>query len=140
VGRRLPALFLRAGFVAIRAYPRLFVAAGCDLGDDPRAGLEARLEEYEQALAAILSDAPEMKASRAHRVKRARAGGMSDEELAEHEAQTVAFLKERVRDPRRILTDGSIYMYGGVLCEGMRFDDEAAEPLESDGSMGATSG
>lgn len=140
VGRRLPSLFLRAGFVAIRAYPRLFVAAGCDLGDDPQAGLEARLDEYEQALAAILSDAPEMKASRAHRVKRARAGGMSDEELAEHETQTIAFLRERVRDPRRILTDGSIYMYGGVLCEGMRFDDAAADALASDGDVGQTSG
>lgn len=125
VGRRLPALFLKAGFVAIRAYPRLFVAAGCDLGDDPQVGLEARLDEYEQALAAILSDAPELKASRDHRVKRARAGGMADDELAEHEAQTVAFLRARIEDPRRILIDGSVYMYGGVLCEGMRFDDNS---------------
>jgi hypothetical protein len=45
-----------------------------------------------------------------------------------------------VRDPRRILTDGSIYMYGGVLCEGMRFDDDAAEPLARDGDVGETSG
>lgn len=126
VGRRLPALFLKADFVAIRAYPRLFVAAGCDLGDDPQVGLEARLEEYEQALAALLSDAPDLKASREHRIKRARAGGMTDEELAEHEAQTIAFLRARVEDPRRILIDGSVYMYGGVLCEGMRFDDETS--------------
>lgn len=139
VGRRLPALFLKSGFVAIRAYPRLFVAAGCDLGDDPQSGLQARLDEYEQALAAMLSDDPAMTASREHRVKRARAGGMSDEELAEHAAQTVAFLRARVEDPRRILTDGSVYMYGGVLCEGMRFDDtpDASADANPHGGRGA---
>lgn len=135
VGRRLPALLLKAGFVAIRAYPRLFIAAGCDLGDDPQSGLEARLDEYEQALAVMLSDDPVVAAGRQHRVKRARAGGMSDEELAEHEARTVAFLRARVEDPRRILTDGSVYMYGGVLCEGMRFDDTPSEI--PDGGRGA---
>jgi hypothetical protein len=82
-----------------------------------------------------------MIASREHRVKRARAGGMSDEELAEHEAQTVAFLRARVEDPRRILTDGSVYMYGGVLCEGMRFEDapEASAGEFIDSVRGAAS-
>ena len=139
IGRRLPALFLKADFVAIRAYPRLFVAAGCDLGEDPQAGLEARLDEYAQALAAIVSDDPAAVASREHRIKRAKAGGMSDQELAEHEAQTVAFLRARVEDPRRILTDGSVYMYGGVLCEGMRYDDKLSAALDG-GHEAASSG
>jgi SAM-dependent methyltransferase len=125
IGRRLPGIFLGAGLVRVRAYPRLFVAAGCDLGDDPRAGLIERMQEYGQALAALTSQAPEAQAARARRASRARAGGMSDAELAEHERETIAFLSERVADPRRILYDGATYMYGGVLCEGLRFDEGA---------------
>jgi SAM-dependent methyltransferase len=124
IGRKLPALFLVSGFVAIRAYPRLFIAAGCDLGDDPHEGLRARVEEYQQALEAMLSDAPDARAHQEHHAQRARAGGMTDEELAEHERATVEYLRERITNPVRILTDGSVYMYGGVLCEGLRFDDD----------------
>jgi SAM-dependent methyltransferase len=123
IGRKLPSLFISAGFVAIRAYPRLFVAAGCDLGEEPQGGLRARVEEYQQALEAMLADTPEARVQREHRAQRARAGGMSDEDLAEHERETIEYLRERVTNPVRILTDGSVYMYGGVLCEGMRFDD-----------------
>jgi SAM-dependent methyltransferase len=123
IGRKLPGLFIISGFVAVRTYPRLFVAAGCDLGDDPQAGLVSRVEEYEQALDAMRADTSDVRAQREHRAQRARAGGMSDEELTEHERATIEYLEERVANPVRILTDGSVYMYGGVLCEGMRFDD-----------------
>jgi hypothetical protein len=129
VGRKLPSLFLAADFVAVRAYPRLFVAAGCDLGDDPQAGLAERVLEYRGALAALESTAPELRAQREHRIARARAGGMSDSELAEHERETLAYLRERVEQPARILTDGAVYLYGGILCEGMRFE---AEPSASE--------
>ncbi len=124
VGRKLPSLFLTADIVAVRAYPRLFVAAGCDLGDDPQAGLAERVLEYRGALAALESNAPELRAQREHRTARARAGGMSDSELAEHERETLAYLRERVEQPTRILTDGAVYLYGGILCEGMRFEAE----------------
>ncbi len=127
VGRRLPALFLAAGFVAVRAYPRLFVAAGCDLGDDPKVGLSQRLAEYQQALAHALTDTPEARAGREHRAARARAGGMSDAELAEYERENTAYLRERVEDPQRILSDGSVYTYGGIFCEGVRYDEEPAQ-------------
>jgi SAM-dependent methyltransferase len=126
VGRKLPSLFLAADFVAVRAYPRLFVAAGCDLGDDPQAGLAERVLEYRGALAALESTAPELRAQREHRIARARAGGMSDSELAEHERETLAYLRERVEQPARILTDGAVYLYGGILCEGMRFEAESS--------------
>ncbi len=122
IGRKLPALFLAAGFVAIRAHPRLFVAAGCDLGDDPEAGLVERQAEYQQALAAMLADTPEARAQRERRWQRARVGGMSDADLLEHERETIAYLRERVSSPQAIIMDGSTYLYGGVLCEGMRFD------------------
>lgn len=120
IGRRLPWMFLQAGLVRVRAFPRLFVAAGCDLGDDPQAGLVERIQEYQQALAALTSHTPEAEAARERRASRARAGGMSEAELAEHERETIAFLSERVGDPRRILYDGATYMYGGVLCEGLQ--------------------
>jgi SAM-dependent methyltransferase len=122
IGRRLPSLFLAAGFVAVRAYPRLFVAAGCDLGADPTAGLGARLAEYQQALAALLDTSPEAQTAREHRASRARAGGMSAAELAEYERETLAYLRERVDDPQRILADGSVYTYGGIFGEGLRFE------------------
>ncbi len=128
IGRKLPSMFISAGFVAIRAYPRLFVAAGCDLGDDPQDGLRARIEEYQQALDVLLTDAPEMRARREHRAQRALAGGMTSAELAEHERATIEYLRDRVTNPVRVLTDGSVYMYGGVLCEGMRFDDDPLTP------------
>lgn len=124
IGRKLPSLFLAAGLVAVRAYPRLFVAAGCDLGEDPQEGLIERAREYEHALAALISEAPSAVAHRASRAKRARAGGMSDEDLAEHERETIAYLRERVEQPARIVSDGAVYMYGGLLCEGMRYDEE----------------
>lgn len=123
IGRKLPALFLTAGFVRVRAFPRLFVAAGCDLGDDPQRALAERILEYRQALAALSSQVPEVLNARERRAARARAGGMSDEELAEHERETVAWLTQRVEDPRGILYDGATYTYGGVLCEGLRFDE-----------------
>ncbi len=125
IGRRLPALFLSAGFVRVRAFPRLFVAAGCDLGEEPKQALAERIREYRQALAALTSQAAEMRAARERRASRARAGGMSEDELAEHERATIAWLAERVQDPRRILYDGTTYIYGGVLCEGLRFDEAA---------------
>ncbi|MEO7001992.1 MAG: methyltransferase domain-containing protein, partial [Ktedonobacterales bacterium] len=124
IGRKLPALLLAAGFVAVRAYPRLFVAAGCDLGEAPEEALAERLAEYRQALAAMLADTPQARAQRARRAERARVGGMSDDELAEHERETIAYLRERAENPNAILYDGAMYMYGGVLCEGLRFEDE----------------
>ncbi|HEX9056821.1 MAG TPA: methyltransferase domain-containing protein [Ktedonobacterales bacterium] len=123
IGRRLPALFIDAGFVRVRAFPRLFVAAGCDLGDNPQRALADRIQEYRQALAAFTSRDPEMLAAREKRASRARAGGMSDEELAEHEHETIAWLTERINDPRRILYDGATYIYGGILCQGLRYDE-----------------
>jgi SAM-dependent methyltransferase len=126
IGRRLPALFLAAGFVAVRAFPRLFVAAGCDLGTDPKEGLAQRLAEYQHALASALADTPDARAGRDHRAARARAGGMSDAELADYERETIAYLRERAEDPRRILADGSVYMYGGMFCEGLRYEEESA--------------
>jgi len=123
IGRRLPSLFLAAGFVAVRAYPRLFVAAGCDLGEDPKEGLAERLAEYRQALAAHRDQSPEAAAAREHRAARARAGGMSDAELAEYDRETEDYLRERAESPERILGDGTVYMYGGVFCEGLRYED-----------------
>jgi SAM-dependent methyltransferase len=122
IGRRLPALFLSAGLVAVRAYPRLFVSAGCDLGDDPKAGLVERLAEYQAALQALRDDSAEAQAQREQRAARARAGGMSARDLAEHDRLTLEYLTERAEHPERILTDGSTYMYGGVFCEGMRYE------------------
>jgi len=135
VGRKLPSLFLAAGFVAIRAYPRLFVAAGGDLGDDPETGLAERLAEYQQALAATLATTPEAQAQRERRWRRARRGGMTDDELAEHERLTIAYLRERAESSRAILADGSVYLYGGLLCEGLRFEEDAVDAL----SQGAPS-
>lgn len=123
IGRRLPSMFLRAGLVRVRAFPRLFVAAGCDLGDTPQAALLERIHEYQHALAALTSEAPEARSARELRASRARAGGMTDAELAEHERETIAWLSERIAEPRRILYDGATYMYGGVLCEGVRFEE-----------------
>lgn len=124
IGRQLPALFLAAGFVAVRAYPRLFVAAGCDLGDNPKVGLTQRLAEYQRALELALADTPEARTGREFRAIRAKSGGMSDAELREYESETLAYLRERVETPQRILEDGSVYMYGGIFCEGMRYDAE----------------
>ena len=126
IGRRLPAVFLQAGFVRVRAFPRLFVAAGCDLGEDPQRALAERIQEYQLALASLLSQAPEMRAAREKRASRASAGGMTDDELAEHERETIAWLTERVEHPASILYDGATYLYGGVLCEGLRFDETPA--------------
>lgn len=123
IGRRLPALFLAAGFVAVRAFPRLFVAAGCDLGDNPQEGLAARLAEYQQALSAMQSDTPEARAGRERRTARATAGGMSADELQEYERETIEYLRERVEHPERIAGDGSLYTYGGLFCEGLRFEE-----------------
>jgi SAM-dependent methyltransferase len=123
IGRRLPAMFIAAGFVRVRAFPRLFVAAGCDLGEAPQRALADRVLEYQQALAALTSQEPEMRAAREKRASRARAGGITDDELAEHERETIAWLSERIEDPRRIIYDGATYLFGGVLCEGVRFDE-----------------
>ena len=125
IGRKLPALFVAAGFVAVRAYPRLFVAAGCDLGENPEQGLAERLAEYQQALAAMTNDSPTAQAQRERRAARALAGGMTEEELAEHERETLAYLQERAEQPQAILNDGSVYLYGGILCEGLRYEDES---------------
>lgn len=123
IGRRLPALFLAADFVAVRAFPRLFVAAGCDLGENPQEGLAARLAEYQQGLAAMQSDTLEARAGRERRASRAKAGGMSEDELQEYERETLAYLRERVEHPERIASDGSLYTYGGLFCEGLRFEE-----------------
>src|SRR5260370_25254143 len=53
VGRNLPSLFLAADFVAVRAYPRLFVAPRCDLGADPQAPPAERLPAYLRPLAPL---------------------------------------------------------------------------------------
>jgi hypothetical protein len=48
---------------------------------------------------------------------------MTDAELSELEQLTVAWLSERVETPQRIFYDGSVYTYGGILCEGLRYDE-----------------
>jgi SAM-dependent methyltransferase len=125
IGRRLPAHFLAAGLVAVRAHPRLFTAAGCDLGDDPKAGLVERLAEYQAALQALRDDSKGAQAQREQRAARARAGGMSASDLSEHDRLTLEYLTERADSPERILNDGSTYLYGGVFCEGVRFEATA---------------
>jgi SAM-dependent methyltransferase len=123
IGRRLPSLFLAAAFVRVRAFPRLFVSAGCDLGDQPQRAAAERLLEYRQGLASITSEDVAVLAARDRRAERARAGGMSDDELQEHEQLTSEWLRERVENPQRIFHDGTVYTYGGILCEGLRYDD-----------------
>jgi SAM-dependent methyltransferase len=127
IGRRLPSLFLESGYVAVRAYPRLFVAAGCDLGEDPKAGLSSRLAEYQRALELASANSAEARAGREYRAARAKSGGMSDAELRDYEGETTAYLRDRVQNPQRILDDGSIYMYGGIFCEGLRYDEAPAK-------------
>jgi SAM-dependent methyltransferase len=129
IGRRLPAHFLAAGLVAVRAHPRLFTAAGCDLGDDPKAGLVERLMEYQAALQAMRDDSAEAQAQREQRAARARAGGMSASDLAEHDRLTIEYLAERADHPERIVNDGSTYLYGGVFCEGVRYEAKATMPV-----------
>ena len=129
IGRRLPAHFLAAGMVAVRAYPRLFTAAGCDLGDDPKAGLVERLAEYQAALQAMRDDSKGAQAQREQRGARARAGGMSASELAEHDRLTMEYLAERAESPERIVNDGSTYLYGGVFCEGVRYEPKVTMPV-----------
>jgi ubiquinone/menaquinone biosynthesis C-methylase UbiE len=120
VGRKLPAIFQAAGFERVRLYPRLFVVAGCDLGPDPKQGIADRVIEYQQALAAMTSDTPEARARREHRAARLRAGGLADADLARHEELTITRLRELTDQPQRILTDTSVYLYGGLFCEGYR--------------------
>jgi SAM-dependent methyltransferase len=123
IGRKLPALFLAATFVRVRAFPRLFVAAGCDLGDQPQRAAAERLLEYRQGLASLTSQDDAVRGARERRAERARVGGMTDEDLAEHERLTVEWLSERVNNPQRIFYDGTVYTYGGILCEGLRYDE-----------------
>lgn len=123
IGRRLPSLFLAAAFVRVRAFPRLFVAAGCDLGDQPQRAAAERLLEYQHGLASLTSQDEAVRAARDRRAERARAGGMTEDELAEHERLTAEWLSERVNNPQRIFYDGTVYTYGGILCEGLRYDD-----------------
>lgn len=118
LGRALPAVFRAAGFERLRLYPRLFAVAGCDLGPDPRQGLLDRVVEYQQALATLTSDHPDLRARREHRVARLRAGGMTDEEIVEHEGLSIARLRDLTERPERILEDTSVYLYGGLFCEG----------------------
>ncbi len=120
IGRKLPTIFQAAGFERVRVFPRLFVVAGCDLGDDPKQGLLDRITEYQQALAALLNTAPEAQARRAHRAERLRAGGLSDADIARHQELTIARLKDLTEQPQRILQDTSVYMYGGLFCMGYR--------------------
>ncbi|MBA3826702.1 MAG: hypothetical protein H0X24_22745, partial [Ktedonobacterales bacterium] len=120
IGRKLPALFQASGFERVRVYPRLFVVAGCDLGADPRQGLLDRITEYQQSLAALTSDRPEAIARRTHRAERLRAGGLSDADYARHEALTITRLRELTAEPQRILQDTSVYLYGGLFCEGYK--------------------
>lgn len=118
IGRRLPSLFLAAGFERIRVYPRLFTVAGNDLGPDPKPGLRDRVNEYRQALLSLTSDAPELRARREHRARRLRAGGATKEQIAEHADLTIARLRELLDQPDRIIHDTSVYLYGGLFCEG----------------------
>jgi ubiquinone/menaquinone biosynthesis C-methylase UbiE len=120
IGRKLPTIFTAAGFERVRLYPRLFVVAGCDLGPDPKQGLVERVKEYQQALAALISDSPEARARREQHSARVRAGGVSDAEIAEHHALTVERLRDLTEHPNHILTDTSVYLYGGLFCEGYR--------------------
>lgn len=118
VGRKLPAIFQAAGFQRVRIYPRLFTVAGCDLGPEPKQGLLDRITEYQQALMALTSDTPQAKARRDHRAERLRAGGLTEADLAEHERLTIARLRDLTEHPERILQDTSVYLYGGLFCEG----------------------
>ena len=120
MGRKLPTIFQAAGFERVRVYPRLFVVAGCDVGPDPKQGLLDRITEYQQALSALTSDAPEARARREHRATRLRAGGMTEEEITRHATLTIARLRELTEQPQRILGDTSVYLYGGLFCEGYR--------------------
>lgn len=120
IGRKLPALFQAAGFERVRVYPRLFVVAGCDLGPDPKQGLRDRIMEYQQALNALVSETAAAHARREHRAARLRAGGMTDEDIARHQALTITRLCELTEQPQRILSDTSVYLYGGLFCEGYR--------------------
>ena len=120
LGRRLPTLFRAAGFERIRMYPRLFAVAGCDLGPDPKQGLHERVTEYRQALLSLTSTAPDLVARREHRAQRLRAGGAAEVEIAEHETLTIERLRDLVDHPEHILDDTSVYLYGGLFCEGYR--------------------
>ncbi len=120
IGRRLPTLFHAAGFERVRVYPRLFVVAGCDLGPDPKQGLKDRVIEYRQAMLSLTSDTPEIRARRERRAERQRAGGATDEQIAEHTALTIDRLQMLLDHPERIIHDTSIYLYGGLFCEGYR--------------------
>src|SRR5262249_31698592 len=122
IGRRLPAHFLAAGPGAVRAHPRVFVAGGGGSGREPKGGLVERLAEYQTALQALRDDSVEARAQREQRASRARAGGMSASELAEHDRLTLDYLAERAESPERVLNDGSTYLYGGVFCEGVRYE------------------
>jgi ubiquinone/menaquinone biosynthesis C-methylase UbiE len=118
LARKLPALFQQAGFERVRMYPRLFVVAGCDLGPDPKQGLIDRVTEYQQALAALVADTSEAKARREHHAARLRAGGLTDEEYAEHQRLTIERLRDLTEHPEHIVNDASVYTYGGLFCEG----------------------
>ena len=118
LARKLPTIFQAAGFERVRLYPRLFVVAGCDLGPDPKQGLLDRIKEYQQALAGLVSDAPEARSRREHHAARLRAGGLSDADYAEHQQLTTERLRELTEHPERIIHDTSIYTYGGLFCEG----------------------
>ncbi len=118
IGRKLAELFRAGGFERIRMYPRLFVAAGCDLGPDPKEGLSDRVKEYQQALAALTSDEPAARARRERHAATLRAGGLDDATIAEHQRLTIERLSDLASHPEKILTDTSVYLYGGVFCEG----------------------
>ncbi len=118
LGRKLPQLFQMAGFERVRVYPRLFTVAGCDLGSDPKQGLVDRITEYQQALATQTSDDPQLRARRDQRAMRLRAGGMTDAEISEHEELTAERLRALVEHPEQIVRDTSVYLYGGLFCEG----------------------
>jgi ubiquinone/menaquinone biosynthesis C-methylase UbiE len=118
LGRKLAELFHAAGFERIRLYPRLFVAAGCDLGPDPKQGLLDRVKEYQQALAGLISQEPQARARRERQAAILRAGGMDDASIAEHQRLTIDRLRDLTGHPERILEDTSVYLYGGVFCEG----------------------
>jgi ubiquinone/menaquinone biosynthesis C-methylase UbiE len=120
LGRKLPAIFQEAGFERVRLYPRLFVVAGCDLGPDPKQGLLDRITEYQGALQALVSDTPDARARREHRAERLRAGGLSEADRTRHQELTIARLRELTEQPQTILHDTSVYMYGGLFCEGYR--------------------